>query len=226
MGAVVGVTSARGGAGASSLGAVLAHAARDTGSVLVDLDGSGSGIDVLLGIEETRGPRWPDLRDAGGDAGERIAVLLPRWRGVPVLSVDRRRPGVPAPVRDDVLAALREAHGLTVLDLPRPSVAGLAEHCDLVVVVTPRDLTSVAGAVTLRAATASAGRAALVIRGPAPGRLRAAEVEEAVGLPALAAVRADLMLAADLERGTGPRRGPRSPLGRAARAVLRALGSA
>ncbi|NMR19777.1 septum site-determining protein Ssd [Cellulomonas fimi] len=126
---VLGVVGARGGLGASSLAAALAHrlagargGARRT--ALVDLDRFGSGVDVLLGIEAEPGLRWPDLRGARGEvSGDELTALLPRWSRVTVLSADRSRPGPPdAAVVDDVLDAIVDSHDDVVLDLDRAAV--------------------------------------------------------------------------------------------------------
>ena len=90
-----------------------------------------------------------------------------------------------------------------VCDLPRAltdPVEAALNAADLVVVVSPCDVRSCAAgaAITsrLRCANPNVG---LVVRGPAPGGLRAAEVAEIVGLPLLATVRAEPRLAQRLE---------------------------
>jgi hypothetical protein len=62
----------------------------------------------------------------------------------------------------------------------------------------------------------------LVVRGPSPGGLRAAEVADISGLPLLASMRAQPQLAEQVEHG-GLRLGPRSALAGAARRVLALL---
>ncbi|MGN8244844.1 septum site-determining protein Ssd [Cellulomonas soli] len=232
---VVGVIGARGGAGASTLASALAdRLARLTATVLVDADSASPGLDVLVGVEREAGLRWPDLHDARGEVdGTDLLGLLPRWGRCAVLSADRTRPGPPpADVVPDVLGALRGAAGAVVLDLGRADVlAGSApvDACGTVLLVVPRDLRAVAGALAVRAALAARaagqGRAEpdvrLVVRGPAPGGLGVAEVEEAVDRPVLCAVREDRRLAAHLERALVPRSGPLGvAAGRAARLVL------
>ena len=60
---LVGVLGAVGGAGTSTLACWLADRAahEDRPAVLVDADRGGCGIDVLLGLEDQDGLRWPDL---------------------------------------------------------------------------------------------------------------------------------------------------------------------
>ncbi|WP_456847719.1 pilus assembly protein FlpE, partial [Cellulomonas sp. P5_C6] len=186
----------RGGAGASTLAAALARQlARRTATALVDLDRASGGIDVLLGLESADGVRWPDLADARGEvAGADVLALLPRWGACAVLSADRERPGAPEPgVVADVLHALTGSVGALVLDLDRASVVAgesVAPVCDAVLVVAPRDLRTVAGILAMRPRLVGVPTW-LVVRGPAPGGLGAAELSEAVGLPALGTLRAD-----------------------------------
>lgn len=212
---VVGIVGARGGAGASSLAAALARTtSRTTATALVDLDGGCGGLDVLLGLEGAAGVRWPDLGDARGDVdGDDLLALLPRWGACAVLSADRARPDPAEPaVVADVLHALSRTVGVLVLDLDRSRVVAgesVAAVCDTVLVVTPRDLRATAGALALRPVLDAPGAdVALVVRGPAPGGLGAAEVAEAVGLPVRAVLPVDRRLAAGTEHGGIPASGP------------------
>jgi len=245
-GTVVGVVGARGGVGATTLAAALAqHLARDhggplapladergpgdlqRGAVLVDLDRLGAGLDVHLGIEDLDGVRWPDLSGARGEVpGDELTSLLPTWSGVPVLSGDRWRPGPSPPdVVGDVLDALAGCHRTVLLDLGRAEVLDRGpgvRRCSCVLVVTPRDLRSVAGVVAVRDTLRSAvADVRLVLCGPGPGGLGALEVAHVVDLPVAGVLPRDRHLAARLERGLGPGI-PRR--GRFARAVRRLTG--
>ncbi len=223
--AVVGVVGARGGVGSSTLAALVAsRSSRRTATVLVDLDEAAGGIDVLVGLEEEAGARWPDLAQARGDLdGHDVVALLPRWGRVAVLSADRSRPGRVEPgAALDVVDALVRASGCVVVDLGRAAV--LAGHpvvgrCDRVALVAGRDLRSVAGALALRGAFGEVS-VGLVVRGPAPGGLGTDELADAVGLPVLWAGRADRALTRAAEQGVLTARGP---AGRAAAAVLEHL---
>ena len=85
----------------------------------------------------------------------------------------------------------------------------------------------------LRACAAGARVAALaaehatdlqvVVRGPAPGRLRAAEVARAVGLPLAASIRAEPELARALERGEAPAATGKGPLATVCRRLVAQL---
>jgi hypothetical protein len=94
------------------------------------------------------------------------------------------------------------------------------DAADLVAVLSPADVRSCAAAASIaRWATGINPNAGVVVRGPSPGGLRATDVAAAIGLPLLAAMRAQSGIADALERG-GLRVGPRSPLVAAARRVL------
>lgn len=235
-GAVVAVVGARGGAGASVVAASLARAVarRRAPTCLVDLSLLGGGLDVLLGVEQDPGVRWPDLADARGRLdGDDLLARLPRWGTVPVVSTERGGGPEPAALAD-VVAALAEAtaarSGVLVLDADRAALgagatgASLLEACDEVLLVTPLDVAGVAGAAAVR--DRLPGRAALVVRGPAPGRLSPPEVAAAVGLDVAATAGWDRALAGAVERGHGPCVG-RGPVVRAGRELAaRYLGPA
>lgn len=216
-GRVVGVVGARGGAGATVLaGAFARRLGGPSRVVLVDGDVASPGLDVILGIEDEPGPRWPDLADARGDvAGTELAAALPRWAHVAVLSADRRRPGtLPDAEAADVVAELAADRSSVVVDLGRVAVRGreaLLGRCDSLLLVVPRDLPAVAGALVLREQLSGvADDVRLVVRGPAPGGLGVAELVEVVGLPVAAVMRADRRVAGAVDRGEGPlvRSGP------------------
>ncbi|WP_253691274.1 pilus assembly protein FlpE [Cellulosimicrobium protaetiae] len=229
------MVGARGGAGASVVASSLARAAarRRAPTCLVDVALVGGGLDVLLGVEQDPGVRWPDLADARGRLdGEDLLVRLPRWGTVPVVSTERGGGPEPAALAD-VVAALAEVtsarSGVLVLDVDRAALgtgaaaAGLLGACDEVLVVTPLDVAGVAGAAAVR--DRLVGPAALVLRRPAPGRLSGGEVADAVGLDVATIVGWDRALAGAIERGQGPCVG-RGPVVRAGRELAeRYLGS-
>ncbi len=225
VGRVIAVTGGRGGAGASTFATALAQTA--TPALLIDLDPWGGGIDLLMGSESVPGLRWPDLSLHGGRvAWPAVRDALPRHRGVSVLSGARCGHELEAAAVEAVVDAGRRGGNVVICDLPRRITSAAActlDDADLVVVVTTCDVRGVAAAAAvapvLLGINANVG---LVVRGPAPGGLRAAEAAEVTDLPLLAAMRPEPMLAERLERG-GLRVRRRSPLGAAARAVLTLL---
>ncbi|QNG21079.1 hypothetical protein G4H71_08130 [Rhodococcus triatomae] len=237
-GAVVAVVGGCGGAGASTFSAALASAsvADEMTTLLVDADTYGSGLDLTLGLESTPGLRWSGLRvESGRVSATALYDALPRASsGVRVLSCDRVEGesfGPTAAAARAVLEAARSSVEVTVCDVPRPGgeIPG-AEIAD--VLLAESDLVALVVPATVRGCVAAekvAGRIAqrnpnvgLVVRGPAPGGLRASDVVTAVDRPLLASMRADRAVPGMLEHD-GFRLRRRSPLGEAARAVLARL---
>lgn len=230
-GDVVAVIGARGGAGASLLATALAQRAGE--ALLVDLDAYSGGLDLLAGTENAAGLRWGDLRRQSGRlTWPALHAALPRHGPVTVLSGaargDRtRRVGdIESATVEAVVEAGRRGGVTVVCDLPRgpsePAEAALGA-ADLVVVISPGEVRACAAGAALvprlRAVNPNIG---LVVRGPAPGGLRAAEVGEIVGLPVLAALRAEPRLAERLEHA-GLRLHRRSALAAAADRILQHL---
>ncbi|MGY4709778.1 septum site-determining protein Ssd [Mycolicibacterium sp. CBM1] len=224
-GAVVAVTGGRGGGGASTFAVALAQAA--TAALLVDLDPWSGGIDLVAGSESEPGLRWPDLNLQGGRlAWTAVRDALPNRHGVSVLSGARHCHELDGAAVEAVLDAGRRGGVVVICDLPRRTTAAAAaalDRADLVVLITTCDVRGVAAAAAMAPVLRSANpNVGLVVRGPAPGGLRAAEVAEVTDLALLAAMRPEPLLAERLERG-GLRLRRRSPLGVAARTVLEML---
>ena len=224
-GSVVAVLGGRGGAGASIFATALALTAAD--ALLIDADPWSGGIDLLLGIENESGVRWPDLSLQSGRLN--LAALreaLPRRDGVGVLSGGRSGGDIDAVPLGAVIDAGNRGGATVICDLPRRSTAAVEtalEAADLVAVVCPADVRScVAASVIARWVSTINPNAGVVVRGPSPGGLRSADVAASVGLPLLAAMRAQSGIADALERG-GLKFGARSPLAAAARRVLAVL---
>jgi secretion/DNA translocation related CpaE-like protein len=224
-GQVVAVIGGRGGAGASLFAVALAQLAQD--SLLVDLDPWGGGIDLLVGCETTPGVRWPDLALQGGRLNwSAVREALPRHRGVSMLSGTRREYEIDARAVDAVIDAGRRGGATVVCDLPR-RVTDAAETAldtaDLVVVVSPCDVRACAATATMAPVLCGINpNVGLVVRGPSPGGLRAAEVAAIAAVPLLASMKPYPRLGEQLEHG-GLRLRRRSALAVAARHVLAVL---
>ncbi|WP_343599616.1 septum site-determining protein Ssd [Mycobacterium sp.] len=226
-GRVVAVLGGRGGAGASLFAAALAQAAADP--LLVDVDPWGGGIDLVIGGENAPGLRWPDLTLQGGRLNwSAVRTALPRQRGMSVVSATRRGQELDAAAVAAVVDAGRRGGATVVCDLPRrltDAAHTALDTADLVVVVSPCDVRSCAATATVAAVLAGINpHVGLVVRGPSPGGLRAAEIADIAGLPLLAAMKPEPRLAERLEHG-GLRLRRRSALAAAARRVLAVLPS-
>jgi secretion/DNA translocation related CpaE-like protein len=224
-GQVVAVVGGCGGAGASWFAVALAQAATD--ALLMDLDPWGGGIDLLVGGEATPGLRWPDLALQSGRLNWSSArEALPKHRGISLLSGTRRGYELDAGPVDAVVDAGRRGGVTVVCDLPRrltDAAQSALDAADLVVVVSPCDVRACAATATIAPVLSAINpHLGLVVRGPSPGGLRAAEVAEIVALPLLASMRPQPRLAEQLEHG-GLRLRTRSPLAVAARRVLAVL---
>ncbi|TDB77901.1 septum site-determining protein Ssd [Micromonospora sp. KC721] len=216
----VAVLGGRGGAGASVFASGLAVTAARARlrTLLVDADPLGGGLDLVLGWEELDGLRWPALSDADGRVDAPALVrALPSRGDLVVLSWDRGDLlALPAPAMAAALDAARRGRDFVVADVPRQlddaAVVAL-QAADQAYLVVPAELRAAAAAA--RVVTAAAPHCAalgVIVRGPAPGRLKAVEVARALGLPLAGTLRPEPALCRGLERGEAPASGGRGPL--------------
>lgn len=228
-GLVLGVVGGRGGAGASVFAATLALAAdRDPGgALLVDCDPLGGGLDLLLGLEKTPGPRWSEVRLSGRVSVPALAAALPqrRHRGgsLPVLACGREGEGPAVESLSAVLAAGRRSGRTVVCDLPRTLGDAAAEAvavADLVVLVVPVEFRAcMAAKQVLRPLSELTARLGVVACGRS--RTGASPVRTAglLGPPLLASMAPERGLPVAIERGEFPAK-PSGPLATAAADVL------
>jgi len=217
---VIGVVGGRGGAGASVLAGGLAVTAVRSGmrGLLVDADPLGGGLDLVLGWEQIDGLRWPALAETDGrlDAPALVGALPARGDLV-VLSWDRGDPlALPAEAMAATLEAARRDRDIVVVDLPRrldgASVAAL-HATDQVFVVVPAELRATAAAARVVAGiTPHCADLSVIVRGPAPGRLKAREVARTLGLRLAGTLRPEPAVSRGLERGDAPGSTGRGPL--------------
>lgn len=163
----MGVVGGSGGVGSSTFAAVLAAVAGE--SALIDVDVSGGGVDVLLGVELEPGARWSGLRLAGGHLEPATLLAgLPRWGRCAVLAADE--PALePAAVRQVVGVAAAAVP--VVVDLPRtpcPERAAALAGCDLVVVVARADVAGLVAAHAVVRGLPDRPAGVVVRRGPVP----------------------------------------------------------
>jgi secretion/DNA translocation related CpaE-like protein len=227
-GRVVAVIGGRGGAGASVLAAALAVTGVRAGlrTMLVDADPLGGGLDLVLGWEQVAGLRWPALGATSGrvDAPALVEALPGRGELV-VLSWDRGEVlAAPAESMATAMDAGRRGRDLVVVDLPRQldDAATVAlEAADHTLLVVPAELRAAAAAARVAAAVGPhCPGISVVVRGPAPSDLTAADVARALALPLTGALRPEPGLARALERGEPPASAGRGPLAALCRHIL------
>lgn len=130
---VVALAGGSGGVGTSTsaLGLATAAARRGLRSLLIDLDSTGGGIDLLCGVEQDPGWRWPRLSSAEGFLGD-LRGELPVSDEVELIAMGRGDEHVvPGPAA--VAAVLRSAarsHDFIVADLGGGTDPG-ARQCRL-----------------------------------------------------------------------------------------------
>jgi MinD-like ATPase involved in chromosome partitioning or flagellar assembly len=243
MGHLIAVVPATGGVGATTLAAAIAVRGGAAGRtvVAVDLDPLAGRLDVVLGLEQEPGWRWPRLAGARGLVdGELLGHELPAVAGVRLLSgpVCPTPDGAAAGVQRwlgtvrDVVSGLAAAHDIAVLDVPRDDrvVTAVAPLIDALVVVVGSTVPQVAGAAAsvpvLRALTAAGDRvreAWVVVRGDRVGDELEQLVADHLEAPVVAVVRDEARVVADLSAGTAPGLRGRGDLVDAADRLLLAL---
>jgi secretion/DNA translocation related CpaE-like protein len=228
-GRVLAVIGGRGGAGASVFASAVALAASRAGrsAMLVDCDPLAGGLDLVLGAENEKGLRWPDIRVRSGRvASSSLRAALPDVAGLRLLSGARKGCAPEPEAITAVVEASRRGGDVVVCDLPRDlsePVQAALKLADLTLLVVPAELRSCASGARIAERLAEHNvDAKVLVRGPAPGGLRADEVAAAVGLPLLMWMPYQRGLAAALEKGQLADR--RGPLAGTARAVLEVLG--
>ncbi len=228
-GLVLGVVGGRGGAGASVFASALALAAdrEPGGALLVDCDPLGGGLDLLLGLEKTPGPRWSEVQLSGRVSVSALAAALPqrRHRGgsLPVLACGREGEGPAVESLSAVLAAGRRSGRTVVCDLPRTLSDAAVEAvavADLVVLVVPVEFRAcMAAKQVLRPLSALTARLGVVACGRSRADVTAIRTAGLLGPPLLASMEPERGLAATIERGEFPTK-PAGPLAKAAAEVL------
>jgi secretion/DNA translocation related CpaE-like protein len=232
-GRILAVIGGRGGAGASILAGGLAVTAVGAGlrTLLVDADPLGGGLDLVLGWEQVDGLRWPALLGAGGRVDPPALLnALPHRGDLVLLSFARDGvESVPGEAMAATLDAARRGRDVVIADLPRrlDDAATLAlQAADRAILVVPAELRATAAAAPIAAAVAlHCEDLSVVVRGPAPGKLKAREVARALGLPLAGSLRPEAALCQALERGEAPAAGGRGPLADLCRRLIEELAS-
>ena len=150
---VIAVAGATGGAGASTLAASLARmlAARDGRSLLIDAVSESGGLDLLLGVEDEAGARWPDIAvDEGTLAPHDVVAALPSTPdGVAVLSAQRSNVAEYTQLDSrsvaGIINSMREWDASTVVDCHKDAIPDGVDICVCVVTAQVRPVAAATG---------------------------------------------------------------------------------
>ena len=206
---VIAFIGGRGGVGVSTLAAAVALRAANRGVqvALIDCDSFGGGLDLVLGMEDVGGVRWPDLSQTAGRVSSRsLADALPRSGCLSLLSWDR---GVAVDLTTAAVASVLDsaARGfeLVVIDLPRASDETTSEalrRAHEVFLVVPREIRALAASQRVLALlTSHAATVSVITRGPSPCALDPESVARSLGVTVIADVGSESRIAAAVERG-------------------------
>lgn len=192
----VAVTATAGGSGASTFAAALARVGARSGHApvtLIDADPHSGGLDLLLGIEETAGGRWPNLAFKEGSEGvvaarDLRAALPATADGIAVLSAARATIDDPFTLNSaqvsQVVSALATAPGLIVVDQP---IGTELAPCDLVAVLVPTEVrAAAAGARLIHRLRATKTQHVVLTRRRSWSGLDASELARILGTEAIA----------------------------------------
>ncbi|MFC9971783.1 septum site-determining protein Ssd [Spirillospora sp. NPDC127200] len=218
---------AMGGVGTSVLAATFALTAARAGlrTLLVDGDPAGGGLDLLLGVEDAEGARWPEFAERRGRLSPAtLRDALPRLDELAVLSW---RQGVPVPVSEEgvltVLGAASRGFDLVVVDVPKNAgtIGGAAlRTADVGFLVVPHEIRPIVAASSLRDAPADLR---LIVTGPSPGGLTSEVAVQALDLPLAGVLERDRRIPAALEEADMRRVTRRGPLPMLCGRLLKAL---
>jgi secretion/DNA translocation related CpaE-like protein len=230
-GRILAVIGGRGGAGASILAGALAVTAVSDGhrTLLVDADPVGGGLDLVLGWEGVDGLRWPALAGTGGRVSPPALLKALPHRGDLVLLSFARDEVLPVPgeAMAATLDAARRGRDVIIADLPRQldDAATLAlAAADQTIIIVPAELRATAAASRIAAMVRMhCENLAVVVRGPAPGKLKAREVARSIGLPLAGSLRPEAAICQALEKGDAPAADGRGPLAELSKRLIREL---
>lgn len=238
----IAISGAVGGCGVSTFSAAVARTAAADGRYqcisLLDLVDSSGGLDLLMGLEDTPGIRWPDLSLGEGHIDyEALDQAIPHTSYDHIGVLSQARTSVagagclkdPVPTISRVIHSIHEAATSVLGVMDCPAIFGQADHAlaqliseeaALVVLVVPAEIRAVAAAAGRSAELKSAGVTPLIVlRHRSWSGLGAKEVEDILQEEVLAEIGHIHRLPKTTELQGLPQVLPR-PLLQASRAVL------
>lgn len=213
-GTVIGLVGGSGGVGTSTTALGLAAAATRRGlrSLLVDLDATGGGLDLLCGVESDPGWRWPRLATVDGFLGD-LAGELPTVDEIDLISMGRGADHVvpgPASVSAVIRSAAR-SHDVVIVDLGRCADSGARQGqllADRTVLVGGSGVRQIAAAGHWLRQTAEPPEH-LLVRSTRHGEIDADTCASILELPCVGSVPDDTSIMVAQSRGESPARAAR-----------------
>lgn len=206
---IVGVLGATGGLGTSLIASWLAimFAQSNNSVALAETNFCSGGLDVLWGIEETKGTRWADLiYSSGRIAPQDLYRSLPKANGISILSTDSQDGRAPNN-SVEIISDLSQSVEVLVIDLAKSNEAGAAELVELctdLVIVTGSTIRSTSATNQLIQLIPNLAKAKLIVRMIPGSGLDAINVSKTLGLQLLGTVATDQKIVEHLEQGLSP----------------------
>ena len=205
---VIGVLGVSGGLGASVLATSIAlKFANENKVVIAETQEFSGGLDVLWGIEEQNGPRWPALINSLGQVlPVDILRALPAVGTVSVIAMDSKST---ARIENQiqVIHELATVVDYVILDLPNPAdqrLSELIEYCDDLILIVGATIRSTNAANQLMNFLPKLRQAKLVVRELPGSALEPLSISKTLGVNLVGTIAADQKITEHLERGLSP----------------------
>jgi secretion/DNA translocation related CpaE-like protein len=211
---VIGVLGASGGVGTSLLASCLAgQFAVSNQVVLVETNSCSGGLDVLWGIEEQSGSRWPELiTSAGKILAADVIKSLPSVGQVSILSSDSQNAELPKNLTSQI-QDLTNSTQVIVIDLPSCESSDfrkLLELCSEIIITVGSTIRSTNAVNQLLQKFPELTSAKIVIRTLPGTGLESLSIAKTLGLPLIGQIPTDHKITEYLEQGISPSQLPSS----------------
>lgn len=206
---IIGVLGVSGGLGCSLLASSIAanFATSKNSTLLVETNMFSGGLDVLWGIEETKGSRWSDLINQSNQILP-IDVFrsLPKSDEVSILSCDSKDPRYPENF-DQTIEELLSTSDLVVIDLPNPAhpkFENLLGLCTEIVLLVGSTIKSISAANQLLSQYLDLTKTSLVVRNLPGTNLSALNITKTLKLELIGQLMSDQKITEYIEQGLSP----------------------
>lgn len=206
---IIGVLGASGGLGCSLIASSIAanFATSKKSALLVETDLFSGGLDVLWGIEETKGSRWSDLINHSNQILPiDIFRSLPKSDDVSLLSSDSKDSRHPENL-SKTIEELSSTSDLVVIDLPKPAhpeFENLFGLCTEIVLLVGSTIKSISAANQLLIQYLDSTKILLVVRNLPGTNLSALNIAKTLKLELIGQLTSDQKITEHIEQGLSP----------------------